>query len=118
MVSLDEIDNAEGLDVEEAKNDRKDEDEEVAVVAFADAVSDPRAVMIEVLYAVIAYSAVDGSHWAVKIACVCRGTEQSGGLELRGHLRPTIWVQCPNTFRIGFMKRVVRHWEGERPREA
>lgn len=70
MIANDEIDNTECLDVEEAEDNGKDESEEVAVVALADAISDPGAVMIKVFDTVVADSAVDGSHGSVEIACV------------------------------------------------
>lgn len=70
MIADDEVDNTERLDIEETEDNRKDESKEVAVVALADAISNPGAVVIEVFYAVIAHTAVDCSHGPIEIASI------------------------------------------------
>lgn len=59
VVSDHQVDNTEGLNVHQSHEYGEDEYKEVTVVSLSDAISHPWAMVIELLYTVVAYTAVD-----------------------------------------------------------
>ena len=58
---------------EEAQNcQEKDHRYKVFVIPFPNAVADPRAMMIKLLYATVAEAAMGSPRWSVNLACFAK----------------------------------------------
>lgn len=82
---IEQVDEAEDEDCCHVEREGDEKHEEIAVVAPADAVVHPRAVVVKYLYAAVAYGAVGAPGWPVELA---------GDAPLHAHCNP-IYLDVP-----------------------